>query len=861
MTVPVARGGGGAADRRQVPLQELRLAIFLGGPSAERDISLDSARTLYDALAPDLGPGQIELVHVEGSGAWSRLRPAWVYSNTVEDYRSAGALALEPLDETTAAELVAGVHAACPLVHGAYGEDGGLARDLAAMGCRAILGSPPEALELTLDKARTLDRLDGLGLPTVRRRLIRGFAAADLPETSTLVAEISGDPAGSVIVKPNAGGSSDGVSLCTAADLRAAAERAAEFGPDVLVEERIHGTEFSLIVLEDLDGTVRALAPTEIELRADWQEDDADRLYTRLAKYMPGYGVRHHTPARFDPQLLDDIASGGERLFQDLGLRHWARFDGFIDGEGRLLWTDLNGAPGFGIDSFFFQQASLFGLDQRGASRLLVSGALALDGLAVDWGQAAAPQGLRIAVIGGGLSSERHVSRMSWINVIHKLESLGQDHVRRVFVDRRGEYWDVPHALSLQHTVEEIEAGIAAPGPMLAAAASAAERWSSASADLRGLRTVNNPAPRRLSLEEVAADADFVFLALHGGMGEDGRVQARLEELGVAYNGSGPKASKLCMNKGETARAALGFGIPGLRPGRQATIAMRALPARLEQEGLEPGDWPVLLAEVQSRGLRAGLGSPAGQRFAGAASRLGAAYRSELQSPGGLALKPLDDGCSSGVHVALGQGPGIPAYLLAMLAGLERVPLSALYGEQPGEGEGLVLELPPSTPETLLIEELLSDPPGQPLYRAAPRRVELTCGVLGARGQMRALLPSGTPSSHGFLTVEEKFCKGMGTNLTPPPELDSAAVESVRDRLGALANALDLAGYARIDAIYDRESDELLLIEINSLPGMSAATVLFTQANLTPDVELSPAEFVRQLVVLGHGESRGDRPG
>ncbi len=861
MTVPVTTGGQGARGLRQVPLQELRLAVFLGGPSAERDISLDSARTLYDALAPDLGPGQIELIHVEGSGEWFRLRPAWVYSNTVVDYRAAGALALEPLDRKAAAELVASVHAACPLVHGAYGEDGGLAQDLAAMGCRAVLGSPPEALELTLDKALTLDRLDALGLATVRRRLIRGMVLADLPDPSALVAEISGDPAGSVIVKPNAGGSSDGVSLCTAADLRQGAERAAEFGPDVLVEERIHGTEFSLIVLEDLDGAVRALVPTEIELRADWQEGDADRLYTRLAKYMPGYGVRHHTPARFDTGLLADIASGGEQLFRDLGLRHWARFDGFVDGAGQLLWTDLNGAPGFGIDSFFFQQASLFGLDQRGASRLLVSSALALGGLSVDWGQAATPKGLRIAVIGGGLSSERHVSRMSWINVIHKLESLGQDHVRRVFVDRRGEYWDVPHALSLQHTVEEIEAGIAAPEPMLSAAASAAQQWSAASETLRGLRTVCNSAPRQVRLEEVAADADFVFLALHGGMGEDGRVQARLEELGVAYNGSGPEASKLCMDKYQTARAALAFGIPGLRPGRQLTIAMGDLPKRLEQEGLEPGDWPVLLTEVRRRGLRAGLGSPAGQRFARAARRLADGYRRELQSPGGLALKPLDDGCSSGVHVALGEGPGIPAYLLAMLAGLERVPLSVLYGKQPGDGEDLVLELPPKPPKTLLIEELLCDPPGQAPYHAAPRRVELTCGVLGARGSMRALLPSGTPSSHGFLTVEEKFCKGMGTNLTPPPELDAAAVESVRERLGTLANALGLAGYARIDAIYDRETGELLLIEINSLPGMSAATVLFTQANLTPGVELSPAEFVRHLVLLGHGESRGVRQG
>ncbi|MFT7676721.1 MAG: D-alanine--D-alanine ligase [Planctomycetota bacterium] len=829
--------------------EEVRAVIFLGGPSAERDISLDSARTFYDALHPDLGAENLELVHVEGPGQWFRLQPGWVYSNTVDDYRRAGERALLPLDPEQCRQLVEHAHVLCSLVHGAYGEDGALAAELAAMGRSALLGSPAAGLALTLDKHATLARLEQLGLPTVRRRLL-GPADSEALDPAGLVGEVGGSPDARVVVKPNAGGSSDGVSLVGAAGLVQAIAAAREHGPEVLVEERIRGTEFSLILLQDLDGRVLPLWPTEVELQDNWGGIEGDRLYSRLAKYMPGYGVRHHTPARFDDERLAIIREQAAQLFTDLELQDWARFDGFLCEDGRILWSDLNGAPGFGMDSFLFQQASQFGLDARGASRLLLSRAAGKEGLRIDWRQRETSDGLQIAVVGGGTSSERHVSRMSWINVLHKLESLGRDRVQRIFIDRSGAAWHVPHMLSLQHTVEEIEAGIADPAPSQRAVASALEEWRHVSAELCALRTVENPAPMALDLEQVARAADFVFLALHGGMGEDGTIQEQLRTIGTRFNGSGAEASRLCMDKFATGTRAREAAIPGLTPGRQVQLPMASLRHDLEQE-LGSESLATLCSAAKEHGLAVALDNPIGSAMQTAVSALADSWRAELHSPHGLVIKPLCDGCSSGVLVSRGNGAEVAVYLLAMLAGLERVPLDLLYGPDENRAAGLLLEMPPLPPSVLLLEELLADPAG---HMGPPNRIELTCGVLGRAGDMHALWPSGTPSSQGFLTVEEKFCKGMGTNLTPPPELDEGAVIRVRERLSALANALDLDGYARIDAIYDLSTDELHLIEVNTLPGMSAATVLFTQAQFTPGVELAPAAFVRHLVELGMGE-------
>ncbi|HET6881929.1 MAG TPA: D-alanine--D-alanine ligase [Pirellulales bacterium] len=74
------------------------------------------------------------------------------------------------------------------------------------------------------------------------------------------------------------------------------------------------------------------------------------------------------------------------------------------------------------------------------------------------------------------------------------------------------------------------------------------------------LQTVD---PAATELEKVDwSDADVCFIALHGGAGEDGQVQARLEQMGISYTGSGPRASQLAMSKSAAKERFLATGVP-----------------------------------------------------------------------------------------------------------------------------------------------------------------------------------------------------------------------------------------------------------------------------------------------------------
>ena len=103
--------------------------------------------------------------------------------------------------------------------------------------------------------------------------------------------------------------------------------------------------------------------------------------------------------------------------------------------------------------------------------------------------------------------------------------------------------------------------------------------------------------------------------------------------------------------------------------------------------------------------------------------------------------------------------------------------------------------------------------------------------------------------------MEEKFCKGVGVNVTPPPSLGSDGVEKIRERVSKFSNGIGLDGYARVDAMYYPKTDELILIEVNSLPGLSSATVTFTQALITPELHLAPSEFLEHVMSVKQADS------
>ena len=184
----------------------------------------------------------------------------------------------------------------------------------------------------------------------------------------------------------------------------------------------------------------------------------------------------------------------------------------------------------------------------------------------------------RMMVLVGGHSNEREISLKTGASVARALVALG-DEVKLLDTGRPG----LP-ALSPEEFEQELlsEAGQAAKLPALADADSIAGRQE-----------------RRLLARSLGEDwqPDLVFIALHGGMGEDGRVQALLDWLGLPYTGCGMAASAIAMDKMNTKRLLRDAGLE----------VPEGFLRRLPEERL---DDPGLIAELAQQ-IEAALGYPA----------------------------------------------------------------------------------------------------------------------------------------------------------------------------------------------------------------------------------------------------------
>ena len=128
----------------------------------------------------------------------------------------------------------------------------------------------------------------------------------------------------------------------------------------------------------------------------------------------------------------------------------------------------------------------------------------------------------------------------------------------------------------------------------------------------------------------------------------------------------------------------------------------------------------------------------------------------------------------------------------------------------------------------------------------------MTVGVLENNGIYHALSPSITVAQGSVLSLEEKFQGGTGVNLTPPPDriVNNDQILQIKTNVEQAAKALGIEGYARIDIFFNVQSNQTMVIEANSLPGLTASTVIFHQA-LAENPSMNPQEFLSALVTLG----------
>ena len=198
-------------------------------------------------------------------------------------------------------------------------------------------GSDETALCVALDKALCKKLMSAYHIRTPRYRII---AAGHDIRLGGLHAP--------VIIKPNAEGSSKGIpDACVASNEEELKELAGRqlrvYGGPVLVEEYIHGREFTVGLLGNGD-TLRVFPPMEIVFRGN--TDGNYKIYSYGVKQNYKAFVDYECPARLDSRLENKIIRSARRIYEALGCRDFARVDFRLTEDGELYFIEINPLPG-----------------------------------------------------------------------------------------------------------------------------------------------------------------------------------------------------------------------------------------------------------------------------------------------------------------------------------------------------------------------------------------------------------------------------------------------------------------------------------------------------------------------------------
>jgi len=281
--------------------QRRHITVMLGGPSAEREVSLRSGAAVAAALR-SLGYEVVELDPRE---------PGW---------------RLAPETEVVFLAL-----------HGTYGEDGTVQGLLEAQGV-AYTGCDAAASRVGFDKVRTKERCVAAGVPT-GRWLVLDSAEAPWP--------LGWNPP--VVLKPVRQGSSVGLQFVERVEeWPGALAEALRHGSEVLLEEKVIGRECTVGILGNA-----VLPVVEVRPRSG--------VYDYRTKYSTG-AAEYLCPAPLDAETTGRVQAAALGAFRAIGGRDYARVDVMVRADGAPVVLEVNTLPGMTETSLLPKAAAAAGI-------------------------------------------------------------------------------------------------------------------------------------------------------------------------------------------------------------------------------------------------------------------------------------------------------------------------------------------------------------------------------------------------------------------------------------------------------------------------------------------------------------------
>jgi D-alanine-D-alanine ligase len=287
-----------------------RVAVLMGGPSAEREISLISGNAVLAALRS----------------------------------RSVDAHAFDPAERELFDLKREGFKRVFIALHGRFGEDGTVQGALEVIRI-PYTGSGVMGSALSMDKWRTKLVWDASGIPTPRFAMVK--STTDWEKVSDML----GMP---VIVKPAREGSTIGLTkVATPADFDAAWKLAAKYDDLVMAEEFIDGQELTASIITDRERGEIALPLVRI-VAPQGNYDYQNKYFTEDTKY--------YVPSGIDADLEEEIRQVALKSFRVIGCRGWGRADVMLKPDGTYSFLEMNTSPGMTGHSLVPMAAKAAGL-------------------------------------------------------------------------------------------------------------------------------------------------------------------------------------------------------------------------------------------------------------------------------------------------------------------------------------------------------------------------------------------------------------------------------------------------------------------------------------------------------------------
>ncbi|HHE9443354.1 TPA: D-alanine--D-alanine ligase [Haemophilus influenzae 10810] len=290
-------------------LKQEKIAVLLGGTSAEREVSLNSGNAVLEAL----------------------LKQGY------------DAHPIDPKEYNVANLKKDGFHRVFNILHGRGGEDGTMQGLLEQIGL-PYTGCGVMASALTMDKMRTKMLWKAFGLPVADMEVVTRETFSEL-DPQSVVAKL-GLP---LMVKPSLEGSSVGLTKVKAVEeLKSAVEYALKFDNTILIEEWLAGDELTVPVLDNQVLPAIRIVPE-------------GEFYDYEAKYISD-NTQYFCPAGLTPECEQALAILVKRAYDAVGCRGWSRIDVMCDAKGNFRLVEVNTNPGMTSHSLFPKSAATVGI-------------------------------------------------------------------------------------------------------------------------------------------------------------------------------------------------------------------------------------------------------------------------------------------------------------------------------------------------------------------------------------------------------------------------------------------------------------------------------------------------------------------